>query len=301
MEAGTQHLFGKASHAARSTGSMVMNTAVAVCKPTYFPIGGSKPLTEEQAILVSDVLESNARQARQYLETLTKQVRYDLYESAKDEILSGLFARCLRLYVLMTEDAHLWARDTSGIMLRCLADTAITFAYLAKCGMEEDYAKFREYGEGQEKLLMLPLQDNYPEGTSLEGRSSEAISDELGSFAPEIMQIELGHWSKQDTRKLASKAGMERLYRLVYSPTSSDLHGSWMSLKHSNLCRCAEPLHRFHRLPTFAEPPVFLDSMFASQLLFERCIEVAMNVLDYPPLEPPLSAIPGFEQEKSTP
>jgi hypothetical protein len=274
------------------------NYDLAICKPTYFPIGGSKQLTEEQATPISDILEANARRARGYLETLARRVRYDLFEPAKGEILSGLFARCLRLYVLMTEDANLWARDTSGIMLRCLADTAITFGYLAKCGTEEDYKKFREYGEGQEKLLMLHLQDNYPEEVSLEGRSSEAIADELGSFAPELMQIELGHWSKQDTRKLARKAGMEQLYRLVYSPASGDLHGSWMSLKQSNLCRCAEPLHRFHRLPTFAEPTVFLDSMVASQLLFERCVEIAVNVLGYPELEPPLSAIPSFEQEE---
>ncbi|CAA9297849.1 MAG: hypothetical protein AVDCRST_MAG93-4387 [uncultured Chloroflexia bacterium] len=69
-------------------------------------------------------------------------------------------------------------------------------------------------------------------------------------------------------------------------------------MKQSNLCRCSEPLHRFHRLPTFAEPPVFLNSMVASQLLFEHCVEIAVNVLGYPPLEPPLSIVLGFAQEE---
>jgi hypothetical protein len=40
------------------------------------------------------------------------------------------------------------------------------------------------------------------------------------------MQIELGSWAKKDVRKLAADVGMERFYRLVFSPTSSDVHGS---------------------------------------------------------------------------
>ena len=75
-------------------------------------------------------------------------------------------------------------------MLRCLADTAITFCYLSKCASPEEFKQFREYGEGQEKLLMLHLQDSYVHEASLEGRTASAISKELGSFTPELIQIE---------------------------------------------------------------------------------------------------------------
>jgi hypothetical protein len=134
-------------------------------------------------------------------------------------------------------------------ILSPLAETAITFSYLAKLGTPEEFNKFIEYGEGQQKLLMLHLQDNYPDHRSLDGLSSEQLADEIELW-PEMVEIELGSWSGKDARKLAQEAGLEDLYRLVFTPASSDLHGSWISLKSSNLVRCAEPLHRGHRLPT---------------------------------------------------
>ena len=134
---------------------------------------------------------------------------------------------------------------------------------------------------------MLHLQDSHPDQASLEGRTAEAVGNELGSFAPELIQIELGNWAKQDARKLAAQAGLERLYRLVYSPGSSDVHGSWLSLKHSNLRYCGEALHRFHRLPSFSEPPVYLNAMIAAQELLEACIEAGVSSLGFPKPDAP--------------
>jgi hypothetical protein len=62
-----------------------------------------------------------------------------------------------------------------------------------------------------------------------------------------------------------------------------------MSLKHSNLCRCAEPLHRFHRLPAFTEPPVFLNSIQYAQELYVACITAGVEKLRYPSLPVPLA------------
>ena len=214
-------------------------------------------------------------------ELVQTELRIDLYDPRRDEVLFGLFARLTRLYVLMADDPFLWARDVSGIMLRPLAETAITFSYLAKVGIAQDFERFIEYGEGQQKLLMLHLQDNYPGKTSLEGLSSEQLAEEIDIW-PEIVEIELGNWSKKDARKLAQEAGLKDLYRLVFTPASSDLHGSWVSLKSSNLVRCAEPLHRWHRLPSCAEPPFFVNTAIAAQELYERCRDEAVKVLAYP-------------------
>jgi hypothetical protein len=68
----------------------------------------------------------------------------------------------------------------------------------------------------------------------------------------------------------------------VGPPASSDLHGSWVSLKFSNLVHCAEPLHRWHRLPTYAEPPFFVNTAIAAQELYVRCRDEAVKVLIYP-------------------
>jgi hypothetical protein len=78
---------------------------------------------------------------------------------------------------------------------------------------------------------------------------------------------------------------MERFYRLVFSPTSSDVHGTWISLKQSNLLHCVEPLHRLHRLPSFLEPPAYLNVLILAQEIFEYCVGLAAAVLDYPKLE----------------
>lgn len=254
------------------------------CQAVDLPVRGTKPLTEDEAPPVIATLDANVQLARDYLELVALRARVDLYDPARDEILLGLFSRCVRLFVLMAGDPNLWARDTAGIMLRCLTDSAITFCYLAKVGTSREFQEFREYGEGQEKLLMLHLQDSYSDQESLEGRTAEAIGEELGSFAPELIQIELGHWAKQDVRKLASRAGLERLYRLIYSPGSSDVHGSWLSLKHSNLRYCGEALHRFHRLPSYSEPPVYLNTMIAAHDLLQACINAGVTALGFPDL-----------------
>ena len=137
------------------------------------------------------------------------------------------------------------------------------------------------------EVTYVTSQDSYVHEASLEGRTASAISKELGSFTPEIIQIELGSWSKQDSRKLAQKNGIGNLDRLIFTPGSSDVHGSWLSLKHSNLCICARALHRFHRLPALSEPPAYLNAMIAAQDLFEACVTTGVETLGFPVLDPP--------------
>jgi hypothetical protein len=275
------------------------NYDLAVCRPAVLPLKGARVVRPQEGETLERALDESAAIAREYLDQLTMKVRLDLYDPTRDEVLFGLFARLSRLFILIASDSNLWARDMGGIMLRCLADTAITFSYLAVAATEEDFRRFREYGEGQEKLLMLHLQDNYPDSQSLEGRSSDAIASNLGSFIPEVLNIELGHWAKKDTRRLATDAGLEWLYRLVYTPTSSDLHGTWLSLKHSNFCRCLEVLHRFHRLPTYTEPPVFVNIVATTQELYRHCVDIGVQKLGYPSPQrelPPLTTADKSEE-----
>lgn len=135
---------------------------------------------------------------------------------------------------------------------------------------------------------MLHLEESHPGEKSLEGRDPKSIHKELGVMAPALLQIELGSWSGSDIRKLAASAGLEELYRLVFTPGSGDVHGSWASLSKSNLSFCAQPLHRFHRLPSFSEPPFFLHVMLAAQRVFEACVAIAHEVRGYPAMNPPL-------------
>jgi len=265
------------------------------CQPQEHAVVSGVPVSIADGKRIINCLQQNAAVARQYLDLLRDRLRPDLYDPRHGEVLFGLFARATRLYVFMTEDALLWARDVSGMLLRPLAETAITFVYLAKAGTAEDFKRFIQYGEGQQKLLMLHLQDNYPNQRSLEGRSSKELADEFDVW-PEMLDIELGHWSGKDTRRLAQLAGLEDLYRLVFNPAGSDLHGSWLSLKSSNLVRCAEPLHRWHRLPTYTEPPFFVNTAIAAQKLYERCREEAVKTLEYPAAPEALNDLESVEK-----
>lgn len=207
----------------------------------------------------------------------------------------GLLSRLTRLYVLIAKSPDFWARDIAGIITRCLVDTAITFAYLAKFGTDKDFEDFKSYGEGKEKLLMLHLQDTYPGEKSLEAKNSEEIAEELGGgLTPELIDIELADWTKKSARDLAIKAGLEEFYRLVYDPASSDVHGTWTSIKNSNLVRCSQPLHRFHRIPQYYEPPLFVNTIDAIQRIYLKCIEIGIEGLNFPNMRNHIEEVGSF-------
>jgi Family of unknown function (DUF5677) len=260
------------------------NFNLTVCQPRVVRLRGANELEQNEANAVFERLAMNADAVLEYVAQLQQRAKIDLYDPARDEILAGLFSRAARLFFLIATTPQLWARDVGGIILRCLADTAITFCYLAQKGTSDEFEAFRKHGEGQEKLLMLHLQDSHPRSKTIEGRNAESLSSDFGRLAPELISIELGHWIKKDARKLAIEAGMEELYRLVYTPASSDVHGTWASLKHSNLVVCFEEMHRYHRLPGYSEPPVYLGLVETAQRLFLHAQVTASQTLGYPVL-----------------
>lgn len=260
------------------------NASLAPCLVRDYETSGAVALSPKQQEALPTILTKNAAAARAWVQDLAASAVIDLYSPTKDEILLGLGARLARLFVLMQEEPGLWAGDTSGIMLRCLTDVAITFAYLSQHGTSEEFEAFRKYGEGKEKALMLHLQDTYPGEASLDGESATQISERLGGFAVELMDMELGGWTKKSVRDLSFKSGMERFYRLVFSPASEELHSTWTGLRKSSLRFCMEPLHRFHRLPAMAEPPFLLHVAGAAIEVFEHCVAIGTSACRFPPI-----------------
>ena len=257
------------------------NQTLTPCRPQDFQFANEETASPDEGDKIIGALSTNANDARDYLVRLSTSIKIDLYDPQRDEVIFGLFARLTRLYCLLVEEPRFWARDIGGIVLRCLADTAITSVYLLERGTDQDYLRFKEYGEGQQKLLMLHLQDNYPDRQSLDGLSVADLADRFDIY-PELLNIELGHWTKLDTRQLAKACNMEHLYRLVYLPASNELHGSWLSLKTSSLTYCSEPLHRYHRLPSLSEPPLFLGIVDAASELYEVARKAAVQHRGYP-------------------
>jgi hypothetical protein len=259
------------------------NHSVVQCKPYGYVLSPGNVLDDAAGDAVLECSTANAKLAVEYLQDLSTAYHCDLYEPERDEILLGLFSRLSRLYFKLSTDPAFWSRDIAGIMLRCIVDTGITFAFLAKQGTEPNFKDFKTYGEGKQKLLMLHLQDTYPGLESLEGRSAPEIAKTMGGgLTPEVLDIELDNWTKKSARDLAIAAGFEKYYRLAYDPSSADVHGTWMSLDNSNLTRCVQPLHRFHRLPGYFEPPAYLNLLQSVQEFYENCLEVGVASLGFP-------------------
>lgn len=259
------------------------NHNVVQCKPHGYVLNPGKVIDEAAGSAVLECSTANAELAVEYLQELSAAYRCDLFEPERDEILLGLFSRLTRLHFKLCTDPAFWSRDIAGIMLRCMVDTGITFAFLAKHGTEQNFKDFKTYGEGKQKLLMLHLQDTYPDLESIEGRTAAEIAQSMGGgLTPEVLDIELDNWTKKSARDLAITAGFEKYYRLAYDPSSADVHGTWMSLDNSNLTRCVQPLHRFHRLPGYFEPPAYLNILQSLQEFYENCLDVGVGSLGFP-------------------
>lgn len=248
--------------------------------------GNTSEIYYEQQNGLNNIIKYNIETVINYLNKLGMQYRYDLYDPQKDEILLGLFSRITRLYIIFLSDLYLWSRDLSGIFLRCIVDTLITFAFLIRKGTEQDFKRFVDYSDGKEKLLLLHLQDTFKNDKSIHSETYEQISDKLGGgIITELTDIDLSSWSKKKSRNLAKLAGLERYYKLVYDPASADIHGTWHSLKNTNLTYCQISLHRYHRLPSYIESPLILYSANLAQELYDVALKIGNKEKNFPVMD----------------
>jgi len=259
------------------------NYDLAPCIPMSRSLADGEIVDEEKIKELQSRLFDNSLILIEYLDKISIQYKYDLYNPLFDEIKLGLFSRIIRLYISFISNPGLWSRDFSGIILRCIGETAIILFYLAKKGTKEEFQKFKDYSLGKEKLLMLNMQDTLQERATIEGKSIEDISEEMGGeFIAEMQKIELKNWTKKNIRKLSQEVGLDDIYKWVIDPTSAEIHGSWSSLKKSNLVFCRQILHRFHRIPRFYDPPILLIPMYVATRIYQMCEDLAIHELGCP-------------------
>lgn len=216
-----------------------------------------------------DDLTSLLSAAKEYRNNLFSEIQriwdrvdIDLARPKRGEILGGLIARQARFATVIVNNPVLWAVDIGRILLRCMVDTYITFAWLIKKGTDKDFSRFVEYGVGQEKLFVEHLKA----GFDLEDPKNEKIKKQIdgleswinGQFADWLLTVDVGNWNTISVRKMAEEADMLDVYNNFYGPHSAVLHGMWNAIEKLNLKYCENPLHRFHRVPSFEEPPHLL-------------------------------------------
>ncbi|MFO8050213.1 MAG: DUF5677 domain-containing protein [Thermoplasmatota archaeon] len=237
----------------------------------------------------------NTKVMDEYFNEVIEQYVIDIYDPSKDEVILGLFSRIIRLYKIINLSPDLWAIDISRILLRCISDTLITYCYLIMKNENELYSNFIEYGKGKEKLLLLHLQDTHPSGDTPLGEKIETLAASLGGgMSPEFINVNIGDWIDKSIRTMAQETDLMEIYRLIYDPTSSDIHGTWTSVKNVNLTYCYNPLHRFHRLPQVNPPPLFLNPTIIASKLILVAIQRSQEILSFPKLAKEIN-IPKME------
>jgi len=242
-----------------------------------------KPIDENKFNKIQKICSINGKILKDYLKIVIKNYTIDLYSPDKDEIILGLFSRIIRIGSLILNNPLLWSYDLSRIMIRCLSDSTITYCYLILKNDDELFNSFIEHGKGKEKLLLLHLQDNHPDAKTVSGESVDQLVNSMGGgFSPELIDINLGDWKKISARKMAQECGLTEVYRVIYDPSSSDIHGTWTSIKNANLTHCINPLHRYHRIPQQENPPIFLEPVRIALDLIVKTIDLSIENIGFP-------------------
>jgi hypothetical protein len=176
-----------------------------------------------------------------------------------------------------------------------MVDTHINMVWLGKVGSDRHFKKFVEFGLGQEKLLLAHLADKTDVSKDPEARQHFESTDQLrdwisSQLLPEFLPVDVGNWNDKNTRIMAKDIGAEEIYKLAYSPFSAVVHGMWNAVARLNLKFCINPLHRFHRVPNFEEPPLYLGTLLQAAKIMDESFQGWCSCVDVKAALPTASA-----------
>ena len=220
--------------------------------------------------------------------TKARQTDPDLYNPDRNEVLTGIATRALRLTRSVIETPELWATETGSPLLRGVVEGLIVSTWLIEKADPKHYARFKDYGRGKLKLLKLHLEEHIDTLETVPDETLEylallesQVNDEVNE---EFQDIDLGSsFSGTSAHKMASEAGLGTEYQLHFAPASAIAHGEWSTLSRYSLVRCMNPLHRWHRIPGPLHDASF-DSGLALMTLgyVERLIDLYCERIDRP-------------------
>lgn len=186
----------------------------------------------------------------------------DLYLPDRHEVLTGLVYRQLRALSIMVQFPGLWTMEHGSSTIRGVLEARIITRWLILKDDPELYSRFKDYGRGRLKLLKLHLEeyrDSLDEPPADLDRQIEYMDLLVNrDLMEEFQDISIeGNFAGVDTRRMADQVGLLTDYRLVFAPTSANVHGEWAFLDQYILSTCRNPLHRLHRVPN-ADPALRL-------------------------------------------
>lgn len=170
----------------------------------------------------------------------------------KREVITGMYFYASSVCASCVSDSP-FSAQTHLIAARVLSDIALTLNYLLRSNDIEIWEKFKSYGYGRYKLFHLKAEDLSARPSVYDEMRFSEIVDEYAYI--EFVDINLGSFFKKNMRDIATELGMKEFYDSHYSWTSAFVHAEWGALRALNFKVCANPLHRFHYIPSIEAPP----------------------------------------------
>jgi hypothetical protein len=198
---------------------------------------------------------------------------------ARHDSSFGLVLYALNL-LIETSASYSHSSPIGRSTLRTIVECFITLSYLVAKDDADLWLKHRDYGNGQTKLSLLKnfASDKVPSFVDLERLEALANEDKWVEFT----DINLGAWSSQNLRTMATEANLKDVYDCYYDICSGNTHGHWSAAREAAFVACTNPMHRFHKIPSpinFGLRSVLPDGI----LLVNRMLDELNKV--YPGLE----------------
>lgn len=205
----------------------------------------------ELAEKLGELVEQYQKFSLQELNETWSKLPLDLDRNEVFEVIGALLARQVTVANQIAKSPNIWNHHVAPVLLRTMADTHITLAWILKNPLERSQ-KFIYFGLGQTKLELEHRKAHLrSDGTDLESDPSvkvleQWIDSQRWTF---LTEVNVGSWSELSTREMAQEAGCLDFYRYAYTPFSGATHSMWHHVSRLNLKQCSSPLHRYHRVP----------------------------------------------------
>ena len=204
---------------------------------------------------VAEQFAAEAKELRESFDDVALKVDPDIYAPDRYEVLTGITARAVRLLEGAVRSPRLWTDEFGAGLLRSMVEAKILVRWLNLRDDPDLYTRFKDFGRGRLKLLMLHARDyidtldDVPEHLAeyLKHLEQEVNADTWEEF----QDIDVGgSFAGVSARDMAIEVDLKNDYDFVFAPTSGTAHGDWISLDRYALVRCRNPLHLWHRIPS---------------------------------------------------
>jgi Family of unknown function (DUF5677) len=207
-------------------------------------------LPQEQNGKPQTVEKSDTRELMRGANLIAEHFHSTIEHTAIDARHDSSFGLVLYAINLLIEAAASYSHSTAvgRSTLRSIVECFVTLSYLISKDDPELWLKHRDYGNGQTKLSFLKnlASEEIPHFVDLERIESLANEDKWMEFS----DINLGAWSAQNLRTMATEANVKDVYDCYYDLCSGYTHGHWSAIRDAAFVTCFNPLHRFHRIPS---------------------------------------------------